>query len=435
MMKREKISKECSKKRNTMNLLALKKVLVFVVLLLLLSVLLVSCVLSKMYKIVYYNENQVTNLPDTFRVELPLLIERNHFYVVARINQQYDMKFLIDTKASGLVKEDDLKKYKASYWGEFPKPTHNAYGQKQYHSLYFFDNFEIQSLSFGKPLFKEIQSTNAIYDILDNKGVLGTNILSHLFWKFSMDEKKMILFSNKDTALIKNEVEGYTKIANGVGDKINLIFPSVQKSDNFYLDLGFNGEIEIDKKMFDYLSEKLPYKTLLSVKTKARNEAVYVFDKVDIQLNGILISNCQIIHSPLANLKLIGAEFMRRFNFILAYANRNRGGHGISEAKKDLYIMPVSNFQEIESTPCISDFGFGIGNFLGELIVCDLEAGGLAELAGLELRDKVLRIDNEAFDLNAENRHKRFIAYLADKKQVIVQVERKGQILDFVLTK
>jgi hypothetical protein len=176
-----------------------------------------------------------------------------------------------------------------------------------------------------------------------------------------------------------------------------------------------------------------PQKTLLSVKTRTKNAPVYVFEGIDIQWNGVLISNCQLVHSPFSNLRLIGSEFMQRFNFILAYANHNKGSHGISGQKKDLYIMPVKNFHEIKSMPYISDFGFSIGKFSDELIVCDLEVSGLAALAGLEIRDKVLSIDNGAFDLNVENRHKRFIAYLADKKQVIVQVEREGQMMNILI--
>ncbi|GHT15620.1 hypothetical protein FACS189426_23370 [Bacteroidia bacterium] len=327
-----------------------------------------------------------------------------------------------------------MEKLKASYWGTLPTSSINAYGQKQKMPLYFFDSFEIQSISFGRPLFKEIASTNYLSGIV-RKNILGTNILNLLFWKFSIDEEKMILFSNKDMTLLKKETEGYAKIENGAHDKIELSFPPVQESCKLYLDLGYNGEIEIDKKIFTQLAKQFSYKKVLAVQTQTTNDTIYVFDGLDIQWNGILVPDCQVIHRSKGNLTLIGAEFMHRFNFVLAYGAHKENSHHEIGNTDDLYIKPVNNFDSIKSIPYISNFGFAIGTLNKELLISDTEIGGLAEATGLKIRDKLLSIDNGAFDLNIENRHKNFIEYLADKKQVAVQIEREGQIMNIQITK
>jgi hypothetical protein len=315
----------------------------------------------------------------------------------------------------------------------------NAYGQKNKEALYFFDSFEIQSLSFGKPLFKGIAKENAIHDILSSNNVciLGNNILSLLCWKFSIDEKKMVLFSNKDTALITKETEGYTKIENGIGDKISLTFPPLQRSCKFHLDLGDNGEIEIDKKTFTLLSKQFPFKKIIAVQTKTISDTVYVFENIAIRWNDFLVPDCQLIHRPFANLSLIGTKFIQRFNFVLAYgqAESKTRKHGIGK-DEDLYIKPVADFHTIKSTPYISSLGFSMGKLNGKLIVSDIEIGSMAALSGLQIRDEVLSLDNGAYDLDVENySHEQFIAYIAGKENVIVKVKRDGDNIEVPINK
>jgi hypothetical protein len=411
--------------------------IIFAILLFLFAAMLVVLQIDPSGKYLDYHRKIRYSLPDTFRIELPLLIDRGRFYIHGQINHQHDMKFTIDTKSSiSFVKSDDLERLKATYWGDLHKSSTNAYGQKQnVQHLYFFDSFEIQSLSFGKVLFNEVASTDYLYDLID-KNVLGENILEMLFWKFSIDDEKMIMFSNMDDiALLKKETEGYTKIENGARDKIELSFPPVQASFKLYLDLGYNGEIEIDKKIFTQLAKQFSYKKVLDVQTKTTNDTIYVFDGLDIQWNEISVPNCLVIHRPKGNLTLIGTRFMRRFNFVLAYnAHKENSYHHVFNTN-DLYIKPVNNFDSIKGISYISDFGFGIGTLNKELLITDIEIGGLAEISGLKIRDKLLNIDNGVFDLSIKNRRERFNAYLSDKKQVGVKIERDGQIMDFLLTK
>ena len=127
------------------------------------------------------------------------------------------MDLLIDTGAESLARSEDLKTPKATFWGEFPLPTYNARKEWSRKNLYYYDSFDIGPLSLGKPLFKEITPENDthIHAILSENGknVLGRNILNRLNWKFSLDENKMILFSQRDHSLLAKETaDGYIKI-------------------------------------------------------------------------------------------------------------------------------------------------------------------------------------------------------------------------------
>jgi hypothetical protein len=383
----------------------------------------------RLYKIAQSYVTVDKNLPDTFRIELPLQIDhKGYFCITARINHQQDVDFIIDTQAGCLAKKDDLENLNADYRGLSPFPTRNIYGRSQRLPLYSFDGFEIHSLSFEKPLFTGIDKMNNLYDIM-YRNILGTNILSNLFWKFSVDEGKMILFREKDTALIEKEVEGYTKIERGLFELKDVIIPfsPVHEQENFLFDLGYRGEIGIDKKIYAHLSKQISHKKILTIRGSCI-DSTYVFEGVNIQWNGITVPNCQLIHSPLINRNLIGVQLMHRFNFVLAYDDYMK-----ARTQRHLYINPVKNFQNLKSVPYISSFGFNIKELRKEWIVSGLEVGGLAELSGLKINDRIIRIDNGAFNL--ENNNNDLIMYLADKKQVTVQIEREGEVFDIKITK
>lgn len=129
------------------------------------------------------------NLPDKFRIELPL--ERDstgYFCITAKINHLQEQSFILDTKAMSMFKMEDLKELGANFWDNSPLRTHNLYGQTEKLPFYELQSISIDSLIINKPLFKGISKTNAMYDLL-YKGVIGKDIIQHFVWKFSFDEK------------------------------------------------------------------------------------------------------------------------------------------------------------------------------------------------------------------------------------------------------
>ena len=324
----------------------------------LLAVACISCVVYSIYKYGDFDKKIGENLPDTFRVELPLWIDSisGRFCIRGTINHQEEMDFLIDNKAKSIVVQEDIQRLDALYWGSFPFSGRNAYGQKVKSNYYLFDNFTIASINFGQPLFLNISQGNYIYNSLKkaHKNLLGSNILEHLFWKFDVYEKKLVLCSKKDTSFIYQETNGYTRVENALNafGKASLQFLQTKTSEKFIFDLGYSGEILINKKQFQQLAKNLPYTLIskLSPVTK-KQDVVAVFDDVTMQWGNIQIPHCQVIYDSGVNLNCIGAALMHRFNFVLAYVDYF--GH-----KQHLYIQPVKNFQTLKSKPCISDFGF-----------------------------------------------------------------------------
>jgi hypothetical protein len=174
-----------------------------------------------------------------------------------------------------------------------------------------------------------------------------------LKWKFSIDDGKLILFGLKDTALLAKETEGYTLIVNGLRNwKIILNFP-FQNSAKFSFDLGFNGEILIDKATFKQLSTQFPY-----TKMAYKEGILYCFDNIPVQWEQFSISNCKIYHNSSSDLNLMGSQFINRFNFVLDYSGIDNGVF----PPENLYVKPVKNFDLVKSIQLISDFGFSFYN-------------------------------------------------------------------------
>ena len=398
-----------------------------VMVLIILGLLYVVYGLTRTYQMNEWQNKVGETLPDSFKIELPLVRNSdNYFCVRGCINGNYYADFIIDTQANSLIKMETVNEMESYFWGNFPALVRNAYGQKGKYPLYYFESFTIQSLSFNKPLFTGISKSNALHGLMDND-VIGKNIIKQLFWKFSLDDDKMILFSNKDSSLLGKETENYVKIENGLF-KSNLYFPDISTHDDFLVDLGCADAIMVNKQIFTALAELYsPKKYVFFRQISNKNDTIYAFDQINFEWNNIQISNCLITYSPITNRNLIGVEFMNRFNFVLAYNEKIN-----NRIANNLYIRPRNNFQDFKSNPYCSDFGFFIGKFGDDFIIRGIEIGGLAFKAGIDVKDKIVSIDHGNFDLND---FKNIDLYLYDSESVILKIIKKGQIIDINLTK
>jgi len=422
-----------------------KKIFYQILLALLCSFLLSACGIRTLIQITEHQKEIGRTLPDTFRMELPLIQHNFHFYVQGKVNNQHNVMFAIDNMASNILRAEDVDEMSGSFWNRVPIRTRNAYGQRERAQLYLLDSLQIGDLTFRQPHFTRMTGSNAIHELLSDialekdgarVGVLGNNILPLMYWKFDLDNEKMILFSNRDSTLITEETAGFTRIENALRNirpSLQLDFPTIQESHRFFLDVGFSGEIGINRRSFRNLSNQLPYRRVMVARTAELSETIYLFDNVDLKIGGILVKNSQITHTPLSNFNIIGNRFMQRFNFILAYGVCPREmGKRHGHAYRDLYIKPVAGFDNIQSTPFVTAMGFRFGTIGNELQVTAIEVGSVAEASGLQLRDKIISVG--AYDLENHTREK-LVAYIADRESVVVKVKRGGSIVEIPISK
>lgn len=374
------------------------------------------------YKYARHADSIEKQLPKSFKVEVPLSMHEGWFSTKGKINEK-TMNFIFDTGAGmSLAKIEDLKALHTLYWGDYPIKSIDAHGKKSSTPLYYPDSLEIGSLSFQKPLFKAIYPNEYIHSFLPEI-VIGEDLLSTCYWKFSMDDKKITLFAKQDNSLLEQEALGYYPINIGTEKKTELVFTAFQEKQKFILDLGFNGEISINKSMYTELSKSVSFKKYLKVYNDTLIDTLYLSEKTDLKWYGYNVEGCRLIYNPRSSYCFLGSKFMQRFNFILAF----------NDFKKKIYIKPSIAYKSSMNTACFSGFGFDIINDPFSRVHI-LESDGLAELAGLRLGDKVLNIDDGAFNLSADNLHDRLITYLANKKTIRINITRSGQMISIPIS-
>lgn len=367
------------------------------------------------------------SLPDEFRIEKQLVIDDNGYFCInVLFNGKETRQLIIDTQATCLARIDTLEKLGANYWDSYPINVRNLYGQKEKLPVYELESMSIDQLSFSKPLMKGFSEKNAIYQLL-YKEVLGKDMLQHLVWKFDLDDDKLILFSNKNESLLNSESRDYQLIEDGLSRKtISLSFPTITTDAYFTLDLGYQGEISIDEKLFKELSKNnIPLKCL-NFNTDDTVDTTYVFNNIDVRWGNMTIEKCNLYHYPISNLNQIGAEFMRHFNFILVYPNIDK------RRKKDLYIKNRSTAKYINRNLGFLASGFGVKYTKDELTISTIIQGSSAEKTGLKFKDRIIEIDHGAFEINEYSVSSgQIYKYLSQQKSVLLKIKRGEEIKNF----
>lgn len=388
--------------------------------------------ISWIYKLKVKQEELGNNISDTFYIELPLLRDPNgYFCLISSLNNLPEESFILDTKATSLARAETLQEIESQYWGSYPVFVKNTYGQMEKSPLYELNSLTIGKEIFQKPLFKGISKTNAIHNLLYKK-VIGKDILQHFIWKFSLDENKLTLFSNKNNHQIQLETQGFHLIKDGLIDnKIILNSPLLSDNYRFSFDLGYQGEISIDKKIFQLLKDKSPCIKYLNARTSERIDTTYVFPGITIEWDGFQIPDCELRYYPLTNRNLIGVRFIEQFNFILGYQKPKEGPRS-----SNLYIQP-RKINLIGTNNCSrSNFGFEIGLLNGTLQVTSIEIGGKAEQTGLKVKDRVIDIDQNSIHLDEEYVLSGQINnYLCNKSSILIKVKRDNKIIEYKITK
>ena len=415
-----------------------------------------------LYPIVRYsahNFQEFQRIPDELSLDIPFSYD-GHFSVPCNIGGQ-EVNLIVDTKATCIMKEEDLKKYRAIYFGRAPLPTRNVRGQWDWLRLYRIPDFRIDTFAMN-PLFASVGKNNYMHllvgdsvfednifqrskrifsvkegqmhvvialdeaeadirrDNLMGNGVLGFNIMQQCNWLFSVDEGRVRIFSVANDKRLEQESKGFHKIQDGLEKEgISARLGSLKEDLAFSLAIGVDAEVIVNNEVSAQLKKRYPYKVILRLRGDNSIDSLFVFDGVPVVWDGITIPNCQIANNPkfAFNKNFFGAQLMHRFNFILDYG---------ADEGNDLYIQPSKDFEQQRAKPVLSAFGVNIGERAQGFVVSRLELGGIAEKAGIALGDVVLELDGRA--PRALLTSQDFIRYTADKKEIRLRIKDKGEM-------
>ena len=382
-----------------------------------LSVLLLS-VGYFLYPIVRYsahNYQEFQRIPDELSLDIPFSYD-GHFSVPCTIDGK-EVSLIVDTKATCIMKEEDIAKFHGAYFGRHSLSTKNVRGQRERILFYSIPDFRIDTFSM-KPLFGSVGKGNYMYHLVGS-GVLGNNILRLCNWFFSIDEGRVRVFSTFNEKRLEQGSRGFHKIQNGLEDDgIISRIGSLKEELTFTLDLGNNVDVLVNNNVASRLKSLYPYKTFLTLRRDDSIDSLFVFDGVPVVWDGITIPNCRITHNPkfAYEKNFFGAQLMHRFNFILNYS---------ADQGDNLYIQPGKDFEQQRAMPIISVFGLNVGEREQGVIVHRLEPNSIAEKAGIALGDVVLELDGRAPKASLTSQD--FIRYTADKKEIRLRIKGKGE--------
>ena len=370
------------------------------------------------YQILRYsvhNYQEFQHVPDELSLDIPFSYD-GHFSMPCTIDGK-EVSLIVDTKATCIMKEEDIAKFHGAYFGRHSLPTKNVRGQRERILFYSIPDFRIDTFSM-KPLFGSVGKGNYMYHLVGS-GVLGNNILRLCNWFFSIDEGRVCVFSTFNEKRLEQGSRGFHKIQDGLeNDGITARIGSLKEELTFTLDLGNNVDVSVNNNVASRLKSLYTYKTFLTLRRDNSIDSLFVFDGVPVVWDGITIPNCQITNNPkfASNKNFFGAQLMHRFNFILNYS---------ADQGDNLYIQPKKDFDQQHVLPIISVFGLSIEERAHGVIVSRLEADGIAEKAGLTLGDVVQELDGRA--LNDSSVGQGFIRYTADKKEIRLRIKNKGE--------
>ena len=415
-----------------------------------------------LYPIVRYsvhNYQEFQRIPDELSLDIPFSYD-GYFSVRCTIDGK-EVNMGISTSGVCLMKEEDLKKYHAIYFGRAPLPTRNVRGQWDWLRLYRIPDFRIDTFAMN-PLFASVGKNNYMHllvgdsvfednifqrskrifsvkegqmhvvialdeaeadirrDNLMGNGVLGFNIMQQCNWLFSVDEGRVRIFSVANDKRLEQESKGFHKIQDGLeNDGITARIGSLKEELTFTLDLGNNADVSVNNNVASRLKSLYPYKTFLTLRRDDSIDSLFVFDGVPVVWDGITIPNCRITHNPkfAYEKNFFGAQLMHRFNFILNYS---------ADQGDNLYIQPGKDFEQQRAMPVMSVFGLNIEEREQGIIVNRLEPDGIAAKAGIALGDVVLELDGRAPKASLTSQD--FIRYTADKKEIRLRIKGKGEM-------
>jgi len=317
-----------------------------------------------LYPIVRYsvhNYQEFQRIPDELSLDIPFSYD-GYFSVRCTIGGK-EVNMGISTSGICLMKEEDLKKYHAIYFGRAPLPTRNVRGQWDWLRLYCIPDFRIDTFAMN-PLFASVGKHNYMHllvgdsvfednifqrskriflvkegqmhvvialdeaeadirrDDLMGNGVLGFNIMQQCNWLFSVDEGRVRIFSVANDKRLEQESKGFHKIQDGLEKEgISARLGSLKEDLAFSLAIGVDAEVIVNNEVSAQLKERYPYQVILTLRGDNSVDSLFVFDGVPVVWDGIMIPNCQIAHNSkfAVNKNFFGSQLMHRFNFILNY--------------------------------------------------------------------------------------------------------------------
>ncbi|MCU0392961.1 MAG: aspartyl protease family protein, partial [Thermoflexibacter sp.] len=363
---------------------------------------------------------------------IPFELKNNLIIVKAKINNQNEYSFILDTGAPTIVWEKvalelGLEKTNVSH------VSSDGNGQEQ--KIEFFKS---KSISTGKMIMNDmnlvsLRGMSKELSCYANGGILGGNFLMNYNLQIDFVNKRIIACTDFEKLKIPEEAirtEAMFSMPQG-----QILIDDIQflnRKDYFIMDTGFTGEFELASDLGEanlkrYEGEVILKKGLSSLSTGGRieKEAKYIKTKLITPFDTI----DNVILSMNAPRSKIGNKYLSQFETITIH---------YTSKEKAVY------FGKKQTTP-FSDLSFGFGHYYDEVEnkfkIKDIYSNSGAQKAGLQVGDVILSVNNtDLSDINFEkycisiSEGKDFFMG-SDNNDISLMIQRGREIMSVTLQK
>ncbi|MGM0552104.1 MAG: hypothetical protein ACQESW_13580 [Bacteroidota bacterium] len=350
---------------------------------------------------------------------------RSHIYIPGSIDSVAG-DYVFDTGASNLYIDTTHYARNGFTYGNTFTALMPGVGKQPQKVLVIRDTV---AFGFGNYLYKTntvpvFQLKPILGDFAD--GILGMEYFYNTVLEINYEHQYMKVHRSIDSV----NTEAYTRIALTKKDN-RLYLPlevaindSTQMEGNFLLDLGAGGSVKItspaarEHNLREHISNKIRYNTKYG--GVGGESTSYYFISPSVKISHFEFTDVTTDYSVdksgfMASDKvngLLGNNILDRFHLYIDFINNH------------LYLKPNGNYNNPFD---ISRLGFGFvdrSETLKAWIVTGLFNGAHAEKAGLEIDDKIIRVDD--LPLTQLDYHKRE-TYFDNRDSITMNIERKGE--------
>lgn len=283
----------------------------------------------------------------------------------------------------------------------------------------------IPQIKIGNLIFKDIGAAVIKFENNELKcfgfdGIVGANLLSHIFCEFNYQESKILVSKN----LTAFSLEKYDLMLNfnPKNQKTPIISGKFfDKNLSFTFDTGFAGSIKIPNDLENYKNKISEDKFILSnginsiglYGTSKTNKTIEL--KNEIYIDNLLFKD-ELIDTGEST--LIGNEFLKNYIFLIDWKSNK------------IYLKSIINSDKKQ----VKSFGFSYLFDKGKaIVVSKIEEKKIP----INLGDEIIRIDDFDFTtIKSEDYCKYYLNKVEKDKEVIdITIKRENNLLNFKLEK
>ena len=358
---------------------------------------------------------------ENFYYEIPFEYKNGLIVIKVQIGSSlYD--YIFDTGGYTLITDDIQNK------NNFPVLTTQTVGSsnklKTQVNIVKLDSLHIGPLSFKKVGAIQMDINSPTVKCTADGGLIGAALISSCIWQIDYHQKKIFITDRLE------QLKGLDKALKVPVSLSKTLMPYIQvkingKNQKFLFDLGSTGYFSMTSKKALQLAGNSTIYEKSGAASESINGDVYLpvrtFKADQIEIKKLKFLNQPVLFTEAETDELIGSQIVKDFVVTLNFK------------AKEIYFLPI---QDSIIQKGWETFGFSLGYKDGEIFIKVIDTGLSAQKAGLQLNDRVLRINGtDPSYLNACTLQEQFNSLFSGLKSVELTVERNGQKINIAIAR